>query len=145
MGGTLTEKICYVVLDGAPNLGLKLRAGNIFSAFCFLKRKPFFDGDASAVVASRDGKICRHIFTILFRFARTSYTTFGWSACPQEFFFLLLLLLLFLHLLLLLLICHPSHPCHPCHPRHPSHPRHLCQDPDSISRTFLEQSVFVIF
>ena len=27
--------------------------------------------------------------------------------------------------------------------RHPSHPSHLCQDPDSISRTFLEQVVLV--
>ena len=29
-----------------------------------------------------------------------------------------------------------------CHTRHPSH---LCQDPDSLSRTFLEQGVLVIF
>ena len=27
--------------------------------------------------------------------------------------------------------------------RHPSHPSHLCKDPDSISRTLLEQFVLV--
>ena len=29
------------------------------------------------------------------------------------------------------------------HPRHPHHPSHLCQDTDSISRTFLELFVLV--
>ena len=29
--------------------------------------------------------------------------------------------------------------------RHPRHPSHLCQDPNSISRTFLEQLVLISF
>ena len=91
----------------------------------------------------------------LFRSARTSCTTFDWcarpSARPQEFC-LLFLLLVVVDVVVVVVDLEGLASCKWssggtgllqmifCHPHHPSH---LCQDPDSISRTFLKQFVLI--